>query len=148
MANPATQPFSHPSPSSPHHHPCPTYREERLGLPLLLQLVYSPGPSSKKLPSANFCLMDSRSFFCACEGRSMGRRQAGSGVTGTAARPVHKGAQHPGSLPDARLHVYLLRSRGTHSHQGCAGTSSASTSPRGTFPNYMALWATNLQVGF
>lgn len=42
------------------------YREDRLGLPLLLQLVYSPGPSSKKLPRANFCLMDSRSFFWAC----------------------------------------------------------------------------------
>lgn len=101
-------------------------------MPLLLQLVYSPGPSSKKLPSANFCLMDSRSFFCACEGRSAGRRQAGGEVPGTAARPVHKRAQHPGSLPDAHMDLYLLRSRGTHSHRGRAGTSSASSSPRGT----------------
>lgn len=145
---PLPSPSPTPAPAPPHHHPCPTYREERLGLPLLLQLVYSPGPSSKKLPSANFCLMDSRSFFCACKGRSAGRCQVGSGVTGTAARPVHKGAQHPGSLPDAHMDLYLLRSRGTHSHRGCAGTSSASTSPRDTFPNYMALWATDLQVGF
>ncbi|TNN80339.1 hypothetical protein EYF80_009363 [Liparis tanakae] len=32
-----------------------------------------PGPSSKKLPRANFCLMDSLSFFWACDRRTTGR---------------------------------------------------------------------------